>query len=400
MTPENIHTSGISKEQEAIDASTAQFIQKGMLDQSIAMARHSTGETWGTPTPRDEKDTKIILKAISAVPVVDEHIKEELAKIDPNNLDEEGITLVAEVTMAKAGTLGREQKREGLWNKIIEKVGKVASEALVDSKKKRALVTTGAMALILAACSVVKPTEPSVSATIMPSSTPESTLVYTPTKEVTKTPTNTPTQTQTSTPEATATKEVMKLNTDPENIEAYTRITMEDITSGRFAEANRAIAKPFPKEATYFPTIWSDVPGVDMVGRDYPPGTNIDYKNNPNMRPQKWLSFSKIEIDGKDYVVAGLQILNKDRTYGILPILITPEVIKEGIETFKGEYYASVIVSFKSKPLEKWGELLQIAYKLYSSGKQSELCRKWVAENHIDKEMEENIFIVSYNIDW
>ena len=129
-----------------------------------------------------------------------------------------------------------------------------------------------------------------------------------------------PTQIQvvpTETPEA---KFEGVLNTDYENMEVYPQVTMDDITSGRLAAAERVeIEKNNNQDG--------DAAGVSLYPDNYMGNSvfmdinmeqSYTYSKNLELSPWKYVFFYKLEIEGIPFWVGTIQVRNVDDTMGIL----------------------------------------------------------------------------------
>lgn len=244
------------------------------------------------------------------------------------------------------------------------------------------------VATILAACGVNIGKTPNSSVSPTPfKETP--TQPYTPTESPTAPATATETKVPTET--ATATEAVMQLNTDPENIEAYSKVTMEDITSGRFEKANRAIAQPFSQasiddfpNANWFVHGWlPQYPGIEK---------SILIANAPILR---WISFNSIEIDKKERTLFGLQILNKDGTYSILAVIVDPRSPQELIKSSESWKIKNIKISNGADFVIKYATTNCSVLKYGTGGacgldysQQTKLMEEWIKTKIVPEELE------------
>jgi len=146
--------------------------------------------------------------------------------------------------------------------------------------------------------------------------------------------------------------DTIKLNTFPERIDLYTKITMDDITSGRFAEANLSIAKPFPElaqRAAYYTRLVIGGGPAPFLYINYLDNVIYSTKKDVDILPQKWLSFNTLSLNNKEVILAGLQIINKDGTYGVVNVIVDDRPIKEFIKT---DYWQYILKAYSDNKME------------------------------------------------
>jgi hypothetical protein len=175
---------------------------------------------------------------------------------------------------------------------------------------------------------------------------------------------------------------------------------MEDITSGRVATANRALAKPFPPEA-FIGKLTLLTNTMENDGEAYIDiETSREYRVNPNARPTRWIAFNVMGIDGKDWIFGSLQVLNKDGGFGILNALVGPkdyylEEREQGSDSWKHllgmfrDNNANVSIAWKYvDDCSKVWTYSQTACKFYKGGRQSELVQQWAETGNVPEELE------------
>jgi hypothetical protein len=112
---------------------------------------------------------------------------------------------------------------------------------------------------------------------------------------------------------------------------------MEDIYSGKFAAANRMISYPFSDMAIRYAYY------IELIAGPGAP-LNSDYirsvddmvyanKEDVDILPQRWITFNKLNYRDKQMIIAGLQVINPDGTYGILNVIVDNRPLEEFIQT-------------------------------------------------------------------
>lgn len=226
------------------------------------------------------------------------------------------------------------------------------------------------------------------------------TPIPTPTPEptATLTPTATPEATTTPEPTATTTFEPMVIyGGNSENIQKFTRITVEDVKSGRLADAMRVRIKPFPAEAflseMHVQAEPHDPGGFYLAG----PSLVAQYRFESRTRPQRWLSYWKININGEDWIGGSLQMLNADGSSSIVNgLVISYEDYnrrpKDSLltRTFQNQLQILLLHRFNKDCNEVWGSFVDVC-ALYQNDAdaQSVLVGQWLSSGVIPLKLEQ-----------
>jgi hypothetical protein len=183
----------------------------------------------------------------------------------------------------------------------------------------------------------------------------------------------------------------MVLNTNPENIKAFSRITLADITSGRFAAANRALATPL-KDAITSSSIFLG-PGEKLTFAGYFKDVG-KWKYDVKTRPMKWVSFNVMEIDGKDWIIGGLQWRSSDGSEVFLAGMVgeVENVPKWGSyvsDLLKGDRDPSLIYKVGDDCSKVWYGYVGVCEVYHrDNNKQTELIKKWAEKGILPPELQ------------
>jgi len=198
--------------------------------------------------------------------------------------------------------------------------------------------------------------------TLTACATPAPTAIVTPTASPTPSPlpstetpppptataTATATKLATATPESTVTEAFapIEISTNPDK---PTAITLEDVTSGRLAASERKLLQPFPPEA--FMTGWTPMAEGDLQTLNIDTSASLGrYKEDPNTRPEKIVSFSSLALkmdNGKtqNLTVIGIQVLNTDSTSTIFHLAFETVNLQQYLDLLKNKYAAGFITN-------------------------------------------------------
>ena len=206
--------------------------------------------------------------------------------------------------------------------------------------------------------------------------------------------------TATATKIATATEAFapIEISTNPDK---PTAITLEDVTSGRLAASERKLLQPFPTEA--FMTGWTPMTEGDFISLNIDTSASLGrYKEDPNTRPEKIVSFSSLALkmdNGKtqNLTVIGIQVLNTDGTSAILHFACKSVNFQRTLEKLKSTSAAGFEIN-SSFPIES-GEYFS-TYLLSIQPDIPRLAGQLQNTGVIPKELEQFILVLTRRSRW
>ncbi len=193
--------------------------------------------------------------------------------------------------------------------------------------------------------------------------------------------------------------------TNGENIGNFPTITLEDITSGRLAEAERLASQPFPDGVEPLNNYYYDSNYGDIYP-DLDPQTGYEFSLHPEKFPMRFVYFYQAEINNIPIVMVTLQVLNKDNVSIFIHMVESTKYINSDRDWWNGDVQLRRVPGFDmalggdsyDHCKNGWSEAVkQVACSL-NGPKRDELqkaMQRLVAEQKIPEEFERILFVQS-----